>query len=362
MDQTTTGRRTRAGHSGRDVRGFTLIELLVVIAIIGVLIALLLPAVQSAREAARRSQCTNNLKQIGLALHNYHSAFDTFAMGSSKALRSPTDAAYNWNNWSAHALLLPQLEQNAIYNAINFQLPPVASAPGVASNQTSYRTVVAGFLCPSDEAAGKQFTNNYYGSLGTTIGYRAQNISSGLFAMTQSYSIAQIRDGTSNTVAFSERITGSPGLPDRTRGNGIVNVSDGPSGFWESTDVQENPDGILQTLQYCSQQYQASDPSTPSAYQNAGQYWGWGATSMTLFNVVAPPNSSQYPWNSCRRGCGGCGVDNSHINNAGSYHPGGCNVLLGDGSVRFIKETVDIRTWWALGTRKGGEVVSADQF
>jgi len=338
-----------------------LIELLVVIAIIGVLIALLLPAVQAAREAARRAQCTNNLKQIGLALHNYHSANDSFPLGSSKAYLDLSGTAYNWNNWSCHALLLPYMEQNALFNSINFNLPPFAS-PGLGdeASKTAIRVVVSAFLCPSDGNAGRQMINNYSASLGTTIGYRAQSDSSGLFAMTKSWGIQAITDGTSNTVAFAERLVGSPGRPDKTRGNGIVNVGGGD--LWEETDGSRFPDRLMTSINQCSTKYQASDPSTPSGYQSAGQYWAWGTTGMTLFNALVPPNSTQHPWNSCRQDCAGCGVDSSHINNSTSNHSGGCNVALADGSVRFIKSSVSFPTWWALGTRSNGEVLSSDSY
>lgn len=347
--------------------GFTLIELLVVIAIIAVLIALLLPAVQAAREAARRSQCVNNLKQIGIAMHNYHTAFDIFPLGSTQQLYDNLAATdmYPWNDWSIHALLLGYLEQNPIYNSINFNHPPVASTFGGAAANTVMITRVKTFLCPSDAKAGVSYINSYFGSMGPTIGYTTQSKSSGLFAMTVGHPIAGIIDGTSNTIAFSEMRVGDHNYPDHYPGNGMDNVSGGA--LWESINVLmdaangPNLPNLTSTLQACNAAWQAN-LTISSAYNTAGQYWAWGCPNMTLFNTVVPPSSTQYPWASCRQGCGGCGTDNSHISNASSYHPGGCNALLGDGSVRFVKSSIDMKTWMQLGTIAGGEVVSSDSY
>src|SRR5262249_6085402 len=154
----------------RSRSGFTLIELLVVIAIIAVLIALLLPAVQAAREAARRAQCVNNMKQIGLALHNYHTSINTFPMGMSLAWVSQSGYYADWTDWSAHALLLGYLEQQPLYNAANFK-QACCFADGIADsyNSTVYLTRISGFLCPSDGQAGVQNINSYFGSIGTTV-------------------------------------------------------------------------------------------------------------------------------------------------------------------------------------------------
>ena len=147
-------------------RGFTLIELLVVIAIIAVLIALLLPAVQAAREAARRAQCVNNLKQIGLAMHNYHQAVGHLPDGQHDRLllraRSPT----TWGTFSAHALLLPYMEQTPLYNSCNFSWD-IWYGTGSNINSTVWNIKVTAFLCPSDGKAGVDHLNNYYGSYGT---------------------------------------------------------------------------------------------------------------------------------------------------------------------------------------------------
>src|SRR6516165_1694166 len=157
-------------------RGFTLIELLVVIAIIAVLIALLLPAVQSAREAARRAQCINNLKQIGLALHNYHTANDKFPMACSKnplwgAGDTDGDWGYGrWTGWSAQALLLGYMEQTPLYNAANFALGPGTAGATLGSlpNSTIYNTVISSFRCPSDPYANFDRNNSYNASIGST--------------------------------------------------------------------------------------------------------------------------------------------------------------------------------------------------
>ena len=157
-------------------RGFTLIELLVVIAIIAVLIALLLPAVQSAREAARRAQCVNNLKQIGLAMHNYHQTNGVFPQGKSESSSALAYSYAGWTEWSAQAMLLPFMEQVPVYNAINFYFCGGYGA-GSQINGTSWTSIIAAFLCPSDSNAargrptagtGSPNTNSYRGSIGTS--------------------------------------------------------------------------------------------------------------------------------------------------------------------------------------------------
>jgi len=367
----------------RSHRGFTLIELLVVIAIIAVLISLLLPAVQSAREAARRAQCTNNLKQIGLAMHNYHTAYTTFPMGVS-ASKSTWNAGkcgvgacgqVTWDGWSVHAMLLPYLEATPVYNAINFSFDPLVCNSGQFQSTALY-TTIPGFLCPSDPYSGKKtgYINNYYASIGTTIGV-VQNYgqnSTGIFSYQQNYGLSDITDGSSNTVAFGEALTGDTcngNYKDAYKGNGVA-----IAGYCWNYDASSNGNYYLMTgLPACNAGWTSiattGSNGTATLGCNRGNYWGWGAEAMSLFNTIVPPNSQTYQWSFCRGGCNGCCgggpcglADHAEIANSNSQHPGGCNILFGDGHVQFIKSSIDIKIWWAIGTKADGEVIGSDAF
>jgi prepilin-type N-terminal cleavage/methylation domain-containing protein/prepilin-type processing-associated H-X9-DG protein len=377
-------------------RGFTLIELLVVIAIIGVLIALLLPAVQAAREAARRAQCVNNLKQIGLAMHNYHQTNDRFPQGHSE---SASQIGYaggyaGWTEWSAQAELLQYMEQGNIYNSINFDFCGGYNY-GESVNATSWTRVISTFLCPSDTNAafggaplpgtGPPNINSYRGSVGTTTapywstvqnhaGYGGCQpdplsiaggnpgcapYSTGVYAYWICFGIRDCLDGSSNTVAFSESLVGDANnvLNVWHRNNSVTGVTAAATA--EAADASAIPYAtVVAALQACTQAYISSNNFTTAN----GNRWGWGAMSMTLFNTIVTPNSQQYKWNSCRDQCPGCGPDDAEFSNAQSNHPGGVNVLFGDGSVKFIKDSINPQTWMALGTRGNGEIVSADSY
>jgi prepilin-type N-terminal cleavage/methylation domain-containing protein/prepilin-type processing-associated H-X9-DG protein len=358
----------------RPRRGFTLIELLVVIAIIAVLIALLLPAVQAAREAARRSQCVNNLKQIGLSLHNYHSSFDCFPLGASNYQPVTT---VNWDIWSAHSMLLGQMEQQAVYNAINFMVGTNVGN-GFYINSTSTVTRINIFICPSDPNAGNgsnaivatsgnahQPASNdcsYVACVGTTtiepnygqpLGTWSQ-ASTGLFWYYRSYGLRDATDGSSNTVAFSEGLVGGPQATSGYRGTAVLATGVTSAQF---LDAWQSPAAVLAGLQTCTQAFKSGS----NLNQWRGLYWEEGSMGMTWFNTVVTPNSKLYPWSACRADGGGW-PDWSSFANVSSNHPGGVNVLMADGSSKFIKDSIAQNTWWSLGTKANGEVIDASSY
>ena len=372
-------------------RGFTLIELLVVIAIIAVLIALLLPAVQAAREAARRAQCVNNLKQLGLAMHNYISVNDAVPPISVPIMQQQ----------SSSARLLPFLEQMVIYNSINFnvserwrlthgtdflQQPPWCTTPGAGCedgddfaliNMTASVTQINSFMCPSDTELGSTSQiilggngkligrTSYLPNIGTNPFQQSATagavngpasfpsysafVGSGTLYSTlsaeRSISLAAFTDGTSNTVCFSEIARGDGQVPTSSKdGLGMVySMVNGPTAFAGMPNAD--------------QLYAADCQSSVAKNWTWKGDW-WISSSSNTYSHTQTPN---------RKSCyyAGTGQPNNmalNVVTAASRHPGGVNCAFMDGSVKFVKESVNRVAWQAIATPGGGEVVSADSF
>lgn len=331
-------------------RGFTLIELLVVIAIIGVLIALLLPAVQAAREAARRAQCVNNLKQIGIALHNYHDSHSTFPL--SRTIRIAGGVVSISRAYSPHSQLLPYMEQKPIYDAINFNLTwnPDTTLGGYDGNATARATSVATFLCPSDgqsEVPAGYGGNNYRANEGSMFLFGFGSDSdptgvnnacpppNGLFFCNKTKGIRDMRDGTSNTAVFSEHIKGDFSQAIATDRADTFNPGIYPADLDHAIQICRDMDWRDLTKQGVS---------------DVGAPWIYGYHSTTDYYHVGPPNSRSCMFPPLRI-----------ATTANSDHPGGVNVLFGDGSVKFVKDSIALNTWRSIGSRNLGEAVSADQ-
>ena len=386
--------------------GFTLIELLVVIAIIAILVSLLLPAVQQAREAARRSQCQNNLKQIGLAAHNYHSTYKKFPSGLGGKFGGP---GYQSNEgWLGPFVgMTPYLDQTALWNQISkpwtttqngntHTFEPMGPHPrfGRHANTSNcyympWRTQIAALLCPSDATTAVAIGDTNYGTNwgdnGVGNGRRDLSHARGMWAgetcwnrnatdrrFNHCFGLRAAKDGTTSTVLFGEIARAEGGSSRDFRGNQAHDLSmPHPGGSYD------NP------LQNCLQAVEGAAgggiydpalvPASSLGHADRGKAWTDGYVMCSGFNTVFPPNGPnchQNPrgfWRNRRRG----------IFSAGSYHSGGAQVCMVDGSVQFISENIDTGdlsqkvqigqgspygVWGAIGTRAGGEVPQTDAF
>jgi prepilin-type N-terminal cleavage/methylation domain-containing protein/prepilin-type processing-associated H-X9-DG protein len=329
-------------------KGFTLIELLVVICIIGILIAMVLPAIQKVREAANRVKCTNNLKQLGLAMHNYHDVQRFFPPGQEmKQGPDYPDVPTKYFRWSAHTKLLPYLEQTNIYNSLDLVNPLFVDdkldiAP---KNVLGVSQVLSVFLCPSDWATplipitippgnpsetGLKFgPTNYVACIGSGANYGSRNNADGICFIDSKVRMSDITDGTSNTALMSEGLLGMGGpllLSQPTQAQ-IPRVY-----AYFYSEMKLTPDVCLGAKYWDT---------------NALSKWADGEVYCTLYDHGYVPNSPLWD----------CIATGYNWKAARSNHPGGVNLLLADGSVRFVGNSVDPITWHALGSRAGHEVL-----
>ena len=378
---------------GGSSRAFTLVELLVVIAIIGILIALLLPAVQAAREAARRMQCTNHLKQIGLALHNYHGAYQAFPAGGSPFYCKVQNGGCRF---SALFVLMPYYEQQAAYEGYNAAAQELSPTPTYAANwyggvgpgavnaaypalaAASHATLSA-LTCPSESVSAESGTvgwSSYVFSTGDYADSTYLQSPRGIFNERKWQKMASMSDGTSNTVVFSEKCWGQ-------NGNRLVKGSAayvaGALLSYSTADAEQPVTAAKCSISGCRLAQQGNGYST--AVDNADivaaasyvcRNWMDSSPMRIGFSTILPPNSIT------------CVTVNKNENTRGifsasSYHTGGVNVALGDGSVQFVSDTISSRTssginadldfcvtsgpspfgvWGALGSAKGGESVT----
>ncbi len=361
-------------------RGFTLIELLVVIAIIAVLIALLLPAVQAAREAARRAQCTNNLKQLGLAVHNYHQ--QTNALPAENMFLGATNG-WGWNaSWAV--FLLPNIEQGPMYNAYNF-----AIAPDQPQNSSISYSAISVLLCPSDNQKARpnnpwaptNYCSNHGGPgvirdwSGPIVEFftcaTANNIMVngwtpgtcwwGSDSNLGFFGLESVTDGSSNTAMFSEKLLGAAAAspspyagsgPDSRRG--IYVISNLPTNY-NSLSSASAQQGVA-ACQGVSSTNQSNTGWLNGFSWTLGYQWHTVVNSYTHYNT---PNKLTCLNSSDPGGLWGGTAGAATVS---SNHPGGVNVCFTDGSVHFIKDSVSMTSWWAIGTRNGGETIGSDQY
>jgi prepilin-type N-terminal cleavage/methylation domain-containing protein/prepilin-type processing-associated H-X9-DG protein len=352
--------------------GFTLVELLVVIAIIGVLVALLLPAVQSAREAARRTQCSNGLKQMGLALMNYHDTYRVFparrgGSNSSNIASDPSRIACNYDRVSAFIALLPFYEQKSLADQIaaggnvgGTNFPPGGPAAWYSSNYKPWGTQISMLLCPSgnvNKTHNGYGKNSYAFSLGDTLVTHNSPtaITRGIFGgSARCVGLQNITDGSSNTIAMSERSWGNDLAPSNALGQDIRIVT-----IMSVSSVSTNPGS-------CYAQVSGQKIMSGQVKGKFGALWSDGQAERVGFTTVLPPNAPS---------CVNDGNTNADANggalSASSYHPNGVNSVFADGSIHFITQNINTGNlasppanpgagspygvWGALGSIDGGE-------
>jgi prepilin-type processing-associated H-X9-DG protein len=363
----------------------------VVIAIIAVLIALLLPAVQAAREAARRIQCVNNMKQIGLAVANYIDTNNVYPPGSLDIIPIGQTAYQTNQTYSAHARRLNGLEQQALYNAANWVVSPMNNTTGEFISSTVIDTTLSVFICPStadptwpipagvgllQNGSPNATGNSYFACMGSSLefdGSQASPPNGVIFyegrlttatpntTNVSSVGLQSVTDGTSNTICFGEWKIGSGSLNAFTSPSDIIFIGSYPAGTSRTVGGSLNMPNPLLVAGFPAWLSTCASDLTVAGKRNAhthllGLSWSMGLPGATMGNVLQAPNPN-YPNCSTNSSLGWPGMWG-----LSSFHPGGANVLFCDGSVHFIKNSASNPTIWALGSRNQGEVVSSDSY
>lgn len=300
--------------------GFTLIELLVVVMVIAILVALLLPAVQSAREASRRLKCINNMHQMSVALHSYHSTYDCFPS------RTSTSVQFS---------ILPQIELNSLYSQFNFGAQYLLLIDAASPNLTVRRTRVSLFMCPSDHTHPDWIApSNYAVSRGVD---KRDGVDTGAFPGHEEWvsRVQSFTDGTANTIMMSEWLVGTGDLFNQAPKRPVF-------------DTQESLNWEINFKAFLSACRTLNPSQARVGIPDKGKEWTKSGYTNTMYNHNMPPNHLS---------CYSSGWVQEGAYTASSNHPGGVNSLFADGHVRFIRNTISQDIWWALGTRAGGEII-----
>jgi len=375
-------RENRSALTRRVAAGFTLIELLVVIAIIGVLVSMLLPAVQAAREAARRMQCSNHLHQIGIAIHNYHDTFRSLPTNFTGAKRNGTACGSGFYSWLSQ--LLPMVEQAPLYESIDFSLSLSETCnyttsssytnfkiPLTHKNALAARTIVPMYLCPSDPNGVVQLNDNESTAPGSYVGnvgwpqlahwrgsepIQKQNGVIGIFNeasnntwQAKSIKLRDLTDGTSHTAAVSERMIGQLHTTAGFFGSTFVSPTV-PQAMQSYCGGSTSRRSLPAWVTYCG----SVTISDPAYAKKRGHAWisGWSFSDNTYMHVMPIGQRNCHIY-------GGEDIANNIVTPS-SYHVGGLHVLMADGSTSFRTSSIDRELWWAMGSGSDGQSIQAE--
>jgi type II secretory pathway pseudopilin PulG len=332
-----------------------LAEVLVTIGIAGLLMALMAPAIQSSRQSSRRLHCTNNLRQIGVALQNHETVHRSYPRGGVMPYIK-TSNPWRLRAHAPHLYLLPYLDETNLFKTIDLHVPAyrylAQVGPNNPANQLAQLTTLPVFLCPSDPGAQAMRRNNYRANIGTTAFPRNGDPphvpklpgAGAFYPVNRDLRPQHFGDGLSNTIAFSEKLVGD--------GSGRFDPRTDVFSLWQvanPAEISNSPQAEARHVQACAS---LRDPNPPHD-SSAGQFWFFAGLDDTWYNHLLTPNHGISD-------CGGVSMFGSGLRTARSAHPGGVNCLLMDGSCRFVASGINLSVWQAMATHDGGETFSLD--